>query len=192
MKKLIFATNNQHKLQEINAILGNQFQVLSLAEIDFHDDIPETSPTIKENAIQKARYIFDLTTENCFADDTGLEVAALDGRPGVFSARYAGAKASYQDNVDKLLVEMKDKQDRNACFKTVIALFWEEQLHLFEGKICGQILMQPTGIGGFGYDPVFVPDGYQQSFAEMPAELKNKISHRALATQKLISFLQKQ
>ncbi|HOI31905.1 MAG: non-canonical purine NTP diphosphatase [Bacteroidales bacterium] len=191
MKKLIFATNNQHKLQEINAILGDQYRVLSLTDMNFYEEIPETSPTIEENAVQKARYIYDRTTKNCFADDTGLEVEALDGRPGVFSARYAGENATYQDNVDKLLLEMKEKQNRKACFKTVIALFWDHQLYLFEGKICGQILTKAAGKGGFGYDPVFVPDGYHQTFAEMPTDLKNIISHRAIATQKLISFLQK-
>lgn len=190
MKKLIFATNNKHKLEEIEAIIGNQFQLLSLRDINFSGEIPETSPTIAENAIQKARFIFDLHGENCFADDTGLEVEALNGEPGVYSARYAGDNATYQDNVIKLLAEMQDQQNRKACFKTVIALFWENQLHLFEGEICGQILSQPTGEGGFGYDPIFVPDGFQQSFAEMPSELKNKISHRAVATQKLIHFLQ--
>jgi XTP/dITP diphosphohydrolase len=190
MKKLIFTTNNKHKLEEIKAIIGNQFQLLSLRDINFLGEIPETSPTIAGNAIQKARFIFDLYGENCFADDTGLEVEALHGDPGVYSARYAGNNATYQDNVIKLLAEMQNQENRKACFKTVIALFWEKQLHLFEGEICGQILSQPTGDRGFGYDPVFVPDGYRQSYAEMPSELKNKISHRAVATQKLIHFLQ--
>ncbi len=191
MKKLIFATNNKHKLEEINTIIGNHVQLLSLKDINFSGEIPETSPTIAENAIQKARFIFDLYNENCFADDTGLDVEALNGEPGVYSARYAGIKATYGDNVKKLLAEMKNQPNRKACFKTAIALLWENKLHLFEGKIYGQIMTHTTGEGGFGYDPVFMPDGYQQSFAEMPAELKNKISHRAVATQKLIDFIQK-
>lgn len=192
MKKLIFATNNKHKLEEIRAIVGNHYKLLSLSDINFSGEIPETSPTIAENAIQKARYILDLYAGNCFADDTGLEVDALNGAPGVYSARYAGENATYAENVNKLLHEMHGIKNRKACFKTVIALFWEEQLYQFEGKICGTITTETSGESGFGYDPVFLPDGYQQTFAEMDASLKNKISHRAIASQKLIQFLQKQ
>ena len=191
MKKLIFATNNKHKLEEISDILQDQFELLSLSDIEFYGDIPETSATIEGNAIQKARYIFDFRGENCFADDTGLEVEALDNRPGVYSARYAGENASYEDNVIKLLAEMEGKKNRNACFKTVIALFWKKKMYLFKGEICGKITNEPKGNSGFGYDPIFLPDGYDQTFAEMPAKLKNTISHRAIATQNLISFLVK-
>lgn len=189
MNKLVFATNNQHKITEIQHIIGNQLQLLSLKDIQFEGDIPETSPTIEGNAIQKATYIHDRFALNCFADDTGLEVEALGGAPGVYSARYAGINATYGDNVNKLLHEMQGAKNREACFKTVIALFWEGQLFQFEGKICGVITTQTSGEGGFGYDPVFLPHGYQQTFAEMEAALKNKISHRAIATQKLITFI---
>jgi len=189
MNKLVFATNNQHKIAEIQDIIGKQLQLLSLKDIQFEGDIPETSPTIEGNAIQKANYIHDRFSLNCFADDTGLEVEALDGAPGVYSARYAGENATYADNVNKLLRKLSGVKNRKACFKTVIALFWEEQLYQFEGKICGIITTKESGESGFGYDPVFLPEGYQQTFAEMDAALKNKISHRAIATQKLIEFI---
>lgn len=189
MNKLVFATNNRHKIDEIQHIIGNRLQLLSLKDIQFEGDIPESSPTIEGNAIQKANFIHDRFSINCFADDTGLEVAALDRAPGVYSARYAGKNATYADNVNKLLSEMHGLKNREACFKTVIALFWEDQLYQFTGKICGIITTEASGESGFGYDPVFLPDGYQQTFAEMDASLKNKISHRAIATQKLIKFI---
>lgn len=189
MNKLVFATNNLHKIAEIQHIIGNQLQLLSLKDIQFEGDIPETSPTIEGNAIQKANFIHDRFSLNCFADDTGLEVEALDGAPGVYSARYAGKNATYMDNVNKLLQEMNNVKNRKASFKTVIALFWEGQLYHFTGKIHGIITTETSGDSGFGYDPVFLPDGYQQTFAEMDASLKNKISHRAIATQKLIKFI---
>ncbi|MCK9453243.1 MAG: non-canonical purine NTP diphosphatase [Bacteroidales bacterium] len=189
MNKLVFATNNRYKIAEIQHIIGNQLQLLSLKDIQFEGDIPETSPTLEGNAIQKANFIHDRYLLDCFADDTGLEVEALNGAPGVYSARYAGENATYADNVNKLLREMHGLKNRRACFKTVIALFWEGQLYRFEGKICGNITTESSGESGFGYDPIFLPDGYQQTFAEMDASVKNKISHRAIATQKLISFI---
>jgi len=189
MNKLVFATNNRHKIAEIQHIIGNNLQLLSLKDIQFEGEIPETSPTIEGNAIQKATFIHDRFSLNCFADDTGLEVEALDGTPGVYSARYAGENATYADNVNKLLREMQGVENRKACFKTVIALFWDGQVYQFEGKICGFITAKPSGDSGFGYDPIFLPDGFQQTFAEMDATLKNKISHRAIATQKLIKFI---
>lgn len=189
--KLIFATNNKHKLSEINHILSNKIELLSLNEIGFNEEIPETQPTIHGNAAQKAHYIYDRLNINCFADDTGLEVEALDGRPGVYSARYAGEKATYQENVIKLLGEMKDKTNRKARFVTVICLIIEGKEYFFEGIVNGSILKQQRGNNGFGYDPVFVPDGFDKTYAELDFDIKNKISHRALSTQKLIYFLNK-
>jgi XTP/dITP diphosphohydrolase len=189
MKKLLFATNNAHKLNEIREITTNKFEILGLNDVKFIGDIPETSPTIEENAIQKARYIHEKFQMDCFADDTGLEVNALHGEPGVYSARYAGEHCSYTDNNLKLLAALQNKKNRNARFRTVIALIYNSQLFTFEGVVEGSIISQPRGGEGFGYDPVFVPDGYNQTFAEMGAAMKNTISHRGLATAKLISFL---
>ncbi len=189
MKSLVFATNNKHKLEEVHAILHDKFYVRSLAEIGCFDEIPETSPTIEGNALQKAQYIVNHFNTPCFADDTGLEVEALDGRPGVYSARYAGENATYDDNVDKLLEELKDKSNRKARFKSVVALVDEGRELLFEGIINGTIIHERRGNSGFGYDPVFVPEGYDQTFAEMPPALKNSISHRALAVEKLVNYL---
>lgn len=189
MKKLLFATNNAHKLNEIREITTNKFEILGLNDVKFIGDIPETSPTIEENAIQKARYIHEKFQMDCFADDTGLEVNALHGEPGVYSARYAGEHCSYTDNNFKLLAALQNKKNRNARFRTVIALIYNSQLFTFEGVVEGSIISQPRGGEGFGYDPVFVPDGYKQTFAEMGSALKNTISHRGLATAKLISFL---
>lgn len=189
MKEIVFATNNKHKLEEIRHIFDGRIKILSLSDIGFSGDIPETGTTIQENAIQKMMYIVDRYNIDCFADDTGLEVDALDGAPGVYSARYAGVGCSYNDNVVKLLNAMKGKENRSAMFKTMIALFLDKKMHLFEGKIEGQIIETVHGDGGFGYDPIFLPEGYNQTFAEMDASLKNKISHRAIATQKLIRFL---
>lgn len=189
MRKLIFATNNTHKLQEIKAIIGGQFIIQGLAEAGFSGDIPETADTLEGNALLKARHVHKLFPDcDCFADDTGLEVDALDGAPGVYSARYAGENATYQENVDKLLAALAGNTQRNARFRTVIALIYKGKEYLFDGKVEGRISESGKGKGGFGYDPVFIPMGYTQSFAELSPEEKNKISHRGLATEKLISF----
>ncbi len=189
MKEIIFATNNLHKLLEINQIISDQFKVLGLKDIGFDEDIPETEPTIEGNALQKATHIYMRYSKDCFADDTGLEVDALNGAPGVYSARYAGPDCSYADNVNKLLEAMQGKGNRKARFKTVIACFLNGKTYAFEGIVNGQILLKPQGGGGFGYDPVFMPDGFDQSFAEMSAKLKNSISHRGIAVNKLVNFL---
>lgn len=189
MKEIIFATNNLHKLEEITLITKDKVNILSLKEIGFEGDIPETSDTIEGNAIQKANFIYDRYAKECFADDTGLEVEALDGAPGVWSARYAGENATYQDNVVKLLDALLGSSNRKARFKTVIALKNSEGIITFEGVINGKIIESAIGEGGFGYDPVFVPDGFDQTFAEMSSEQKNTISHRALASQKLTEYL---
>lgn len=189
MKKLVFATNNLHKLEEVRAILKEKFEVAGLADIGCHEEIPETGVTLKENASIKSHYVVSHYQTDCFADDTGLEVDALDGRPGVYSARYAGENTSYEQNVDKLLLELAGKTNPKARFRTVISLVMEGREYLFEGTVEGKIIKERKGSGGFGYDPVFVPDGYEQSFAEMDANLKNRISHRVKAVQKLANFL---
>lgn len=189
MKEFVFATNNAHKLSEIRQITSADIHIISLNDIGFHEEIPETSDTISGNALQKAWYFHDRYNKNCFADDTGLEVDFLDGAPGVYSARYAGEACSFSDNVEKLLKEMGQTENRKARFVTVIALLFEGKPYLFEGVINGSITTSPKGEGGFGYDPVFLPDGYQQTFAEMQASVKNSISHRGLATKKLVEFL---
>ena len=185
MKKLVFATNNAHKLNEARSILSDQYEIISLAELGFSDDIPETSDTIEGNASLKSCFISEKFGMDCFADDTGLEVEALDGKPGVYSARFAGEGCSYNDNVVKLLSELKGETNRRAQFKTVISAIIDGNEPLFEGIIPGEITKEKRGDAGFGYDPVFIPDGYRQTFAEMSPELKNTISHRALAMQKL-------
>ena len=190
MKKIVFATNNKHKLEEIREILKDRFEIISLKEIGFTGDIPETGKTLRENASQKSHYIYERYGIDCFADDTGLEVEALNGEPGVYSARYAGENCTYEDNVNKLLKELGNEQNRKASFKTVISLILDDKEYLFEGKVDGVITKEKHGDGGFGYDPVFLPDGYEQTFAEMPLELKNKISHRGRATAKLVKFLE--
>lgn len=187
--ELIFATNNLHKLSEIRAILKDKFQIKSLKDIGFVGDIPETNPTILENASQKSHFIYDRYKINCFADDTGLEIEALNGEPGVYSARYAGEKASYEDNMYKTLREMNGKTNRNARFITVISLIIDGKEYFFEGIVNGIITVEPHGSDGFGYDPIFMPEGYDITFAQMSAELKNSISHRGLAMQKLVDFL---
>jgi XTP/dITP diphosphohydrolase len=188
--ELVFATNNAHKLNEVRAIAGARFSIISLKELGCSDEIPETGETLMENALQKANYIHDKFQRNCFADDTGLEIEALDGRPGVYSARYAGEHCSFQDNVRKVLHELQGTTNRKACFKTVIALILEDKNYFFEGKIEGEIIENEKGENGFGYDPVFKPLGYDKTFAEMTDTEKNSISHRALATRKLNDFLQ--
>lgn len=187
--ELVFATNNQHKLKEVQALLGDHFKLLSLTDINFYDEIPEDYDTLEENALQKARHIFSYSGYNCFADDTGLEVEALNGEPGVYSARYAGESKNPKNNIIKLLGNLAGIKNRNAQFRTVIALIVDGKEFLFEGNVRGIIIDSERGCDGFGYDPIFLPNGYQQTFAEMPLELKNKISHRGLAVSKLVGFL---
>ena len=190
MKKLVFATNNAHKLEEIRAILGNKIEILSLNDINCHADIPETADTLEGNAALKAQYIYNNYGLNCFADDTGLEVEALDGAPGVYSARYAGGEGHDSEaNMKKLLSEMKGKENRKARFRTAICLIEGGKEHLFEGIVNGEIIEERRGGEGFGYDPVFVPEGYSETFAEMGSDEKNKISHRARAVKKLCEYL---
>ena len=187
--ELIFATNNIHKLTEIQSLIGDNFILKSLKQIGCTEDIPETAPTLEGNALLKAQYIFNRYGKNCFADDTGLEIEALDGRPGVFSARYATDGHDFEANIDKVLEELADAENRKARFRTVIALILDGSVHYFEGIIEGEIIAVRKGIKGFGYDPVFLPYGYNLTFAEMTLEEKNKISHRARAANKLVDFL---
>ncbi len=189
MKTLIFATNNAHKLQEVKEMLDGIVLIKSLKEMNLEGDIPETADTLEGNARQKAQWVQERTGMDCFADDTGLEVAALDGRPGVYSARYAGEHCSFDDNVNKMLQEMQGKEDRRACFLTAICLLLDGQEFLFEGRVDGAILTERHGEEGFGYDPIFMPDRFALSFAEMPMEVKNRISHRGRAVAKLVEFL---
>lgn len=207
--KIVFATNNQHKLEEIRAILGDKFEIVSLAEIGCHEDIPETGTTLEENALMKAQYVYDHYQVSCFADDTGLEVDALGNAPGVYSARYAalagpasdGSTAATHDseaNMEHLLRELGSNDNRKARFRTVIALIEKhdgdscdsKQIHRFEGIVNGEIIRERRGGEGFGYDPIFQPEGYTQTFAELGTDIKNKISHRARATQQLAEYLQ--
>ena len=204
--KIVFATNNQHKLQEIRQILGNSIEVLSLKDINCDVDIPETGETLQENALQKARYVYDNYHLDCFADDTGLEVEALNGAPGIYSARYASlenAQCQAHDseaNMSRLLRELGENNNRRARFRTVIALIIKKdvcpcgctsikEVHQFEGIVEGQIIKERRGGEGFGYDPIFQPDGYEETFAELGMEIKNHISHRARAVKKLADFL---
>ncbi len=190
MKKLVFATNNAHKLEEIRAILGNKVEILSLNDINCYADIPETADSLQGNAALKAQYIYKNYGLDCFADDTGLEVEALNGAPGIYSARYAGGEGHDSEaNMKKLLSEMQDKDNRKARFRTVICLIEEGKEHFFEGIVNGSIIRERKGGAGFGYDPVFMPDGYSETFAEMGNDEKNKISHRARAVQKLCEYL---
>ncbi len=189
MKKIVFATNNKHKLDEVRAIVGEYFDVLSLSDIDCYDEIPETGDTFESNALQKARYIKEKFGYDCFADDSGLEVTALNNAPGVYSARYAGEPTDSQRNIEKLMLNMRGVHNREARFRTVIALIYEECEMLFEGCIEGNIIDTLRGNNGFGYDPVFMPVGYDITFAEMGSDEKNSISHRALATKKLVEYL---
>jgi len=191
MKKIVFATNNKHKLDEIRKISEGKLEILSLNDINCQTDIPETGTTLEENALIKARFVKDNFGYDCFADDTGLEVKALDGAPGVYSARYAGEDCRAEDNIRKLLTNLEGISDRRAAFRTVIALLIGDEQYFFEGAIRGKIIDEKRGESGFGYDPVFVPDGYEQTFAELGEDIKNNISHRAIATTKLIRFLLK-
>ena len=210
--KIVFATNNEHKLTEIRAILGDAFEVVSLADIGCHEDIPETGQTLEENALMKAEYIYDKYHLSCFADDTGLEVEALDGAPGVYSARYAAMEATVpagspagishdsEANMARLLRELANNNNRKARFRTVIAFIEKKDVcpcgctsikvvHKFEGIVNGEITREKSGAEGFGYDPIFRPDGYDKTFAELGADIKNQISHRARAVAKLAEFL---
>ena len=196
MKTLVFASNNAHKSEEIRAILGNKFDVKSLKDIGCNVDIPETGTTFRENALQKARYVKEHFGFDCFADDSGLQVEALGGEPGVYSARYAvkngrQVTAGNKDdaNMDVLLEKLAEEENRKACFRTCIALIYEGETHFFDGVVEGHIITEKRGDGGFGYDPLFVPDGYEKTFAEMGNEVKNNISHRAKAVEKLAEFL---
>ena len=198
--KIVFATNNQHKLSEIRSILGDSIEVLSLKEIGCDVDIPETGKTLEENALQKAQYVYDHYHMDCFADDTGLEVDALDGAPGVYSARYAGEGHDSEANMSKLLKELGENNNRKARFRTVITLIQKKnvcpcgctsikEVHQFEGIVEGEIIRERRGGEGFGYDPIFQPEGYNQTFAELGMDIKNHISHRARAVAKLCEFL---
>ena len=187
---IVFATHNRHKSEEACQILGPRWTLRNLHDLGQTEEIPETADTLQGNALQKAQFVYDKYHLSCFADDTGLEVEALNGAPGVYSARYAGEHCSFADNVNKLLHEMQGKTNRRACFKTVVALILDGEAHFFEGRVDGTIIESPRGAEGFGYDPVFVPDGFNETFAEMSAEQKNKISHRGRAMAKLIEFLQ--
>ncbi len=190
--KLVFATNNKHKLREVSDILKDKIELLSLSDIHCNVDIPETSKTIPGNAKLKAQYVKEHYQLNCFADDTGLEIDALNGAPGVYSARYAGESKDSEANIQKVLKELEGKTNRKAQFRTVVALIYNEQEYLFEGIIKGEIIKEKRGNSGFGYDPIFVPEGYNDTFAEMGDEIKNKISHRAIAVEKLCNFLKNQ
>lgn len=187
--KLVFATNNKNKIKEIKQLLNNSIDLLSLEDIDCMEDIPETADTIKGNAIQKAQYVYEKYGFNCFADDTGLEIEALNGEPGVYSARYAGEQKNANDNMDKVLKKLEGISNRNAQFKTVIALIINGKTTCFEGTIKGDVTTTKSGSEGFGYDPIFKPEGFNITFSEMKLDEKNKISHRGRATQKLINYL---
>ena len=198
MESFIFATNNRHKLEEVRQMLDGIVTVVSLADVGLEGDIPETADTLQGNACQKAQWVWERTGRSCFADDTGLEVAALDGAPGVYSARYAGEHCSFDDNIDKLLNALDGTAQRDADFRTVVCLFEkvdgaaEPRISYFEGRVDGHILTERQGASGFGYDPVFMPDRYAVSFAEMPLEVKNRISHRGRAIEALRQYLSKQ
>ncbi len=190
VKEIVFATNNPHKLQEVRQIVGDSYIIRSLSDIGCHDDIPETADTLNGNALIKARWVKERYGFDCFADDTGLMVDALDGAPGVHTARYAGEECSSEKNIDKLLRELADKSNRKARFSTVIALIIDEDEIILEGKVNGSIATEKSGCDGFGYDPIFIPEGYDITFAQMTAEEKNAISHRARAIAKLINHLE--
>ena len=190
--KLVFATNNKHKLEEVRAILGNKIEILSLNDIDCHDDIPETADTLEGNALIKARYIYEKFGVDCFADDTGLEVEVLNGEPGVYSARYAGEECNPEANMYKLLQNLTGKNNRNAQFRTVIALIIKGEEKLFNGIVKGSISNEKMGNAGFGYDPIFIPEGFSESFAQMTSDMKNSISHRYRATEELSNYLKQQ
>ena len=191
MKKLVFASNNAHKLSEIQAILGDRIEIISLSDLQCHDEIPETADTLEGNALIKARYVWEQYGLYCFADDTGLEVEALGGAPGVYSARFAGEHASFEDNVSLLLERLSGvAAPRRARFRTVIALIDEYGTHSFEGSVDGEITLERSGDHGFGYDPIFRPEGREETFAQLTEQEKNSMSHRGRAVQKLVRYLQ--
>ncbi|HSH53251.1 MAG TPA: RdgB/HAM1 family non-canonical purine NTP pyrophosphatase [Bacteroidales bacterium] len=192
LMEIIFATNNRHKLKEVQQLLGHNFNLLSLSDVGIIEDIPEDFFTLQENALQKASVVYQQTGKNCFADDTGLEIVALNGQPGVLSARYAGKEKNSEDNIQKVLRLLKGVPHREAQFRTVIALIYQEKEYLFESVVKGEILYKKQGNAGFGYDPIFKPLGFKESFAQMDINLKNKISHRGKATAKLVNFLLEQ
>ena len=191
MDTLIFATNNQNKVDEIRSVLGKSFDIITLKEAGINIDIPEPHDTLEANASEKSKTIFNLTNKNCFSEDTGLEVEALNGEPGAKSARYAGENRSFEDNIEKLLYHLKSENNKTAHFRTVVSLILDGKEYLFEGICLGKIIDTKKGLNGFGYDPVFIPDGSDKTFAEMEMEEKNKFSHRKKAIQKLIEFLNK-
>tara|TARA_B110000037_G_C17091548_1_gene494208 strand:- start:1112 stop:1693 length:582 start_codon:yes stop_codon:yes gene_type:complete len=188
VNKIVFATGNPNKLKEIKSAI-NSFEILGLKDLGITEVIPETGDTLMKNALQKAKYVYDKTGFDCFSDDTGLEIEALNYHPGVYSAMYAGPDCNAEDNIQKVLLELRESANRNAQFKTVIALILDGKEHFFEGAIKGVILKEKAGVDGFGYDPIFRPTGYEESFAEMTIDQKNEISHRGLAVKKLITFL---
>lgn len=187
--KIVFATNNPNKLSEIKSLVPKTVEIVSLKEIGCFDELPETRDTLKGNALQKAEYVVNKYNTSCFSDDSGLLVDALNGAPGVYSARYAGSENSSEKNMDKLLLNLKNERNRVASFKTVIALILNDEKHIFEGSVEGEITFERKGRGGFGYDPIFMPENRKQSFAEMTKEAKGEISHRGRAVRKLIAFL---
>jgi XTP/dITP diphosphohydrolase len=189
MQQLVFATNNRHKLDEVSAKLNGTIQLLTLHDIGCYDDIEETGTTFKANASIKSHHVYAEYKLNCFGDDSGLEIDALNGEPGVYSARYAGTHGNHAANISKVLDNLKDKTNRKARFRTVISLIWNGDEHFFEGTVEGNIRQELSGNGGFGYDPIFEPEGYDITFAEMSMEQKNAISHRAKAMEQLIAFL---
>lgn len=188
---IVFATNNPNKLAEVRALLPSEIKVLSLQDINCNEELPENGDTLEDNAAQKAYYVYDNYGFNCFADDSGLEIDALDGRPGVYSARYAGSECLAEDNMDKVLHELDGLDNRDACFRTVVSLVINGNEVQFEGMIEGQIIPEKWGSEGFGYDPIFLPDGYEKSFAQMSLSEKGEISHRGIAVKKLIKYLKR-
>lgn len=189
-KEILFASANEHKVNEVRKLLPAGYSLVSLNDIGWTMDIPEPFDTYEENAKAKACFVFDQTGINCFADDSGLEVDALQGRPGVFSARYAGEAKSSKDNIEKVLVELGDCENRKARFRAVIVfIHGERQIETFKGTVEGKINFKPAGTGGFGYDPVFIPEGFDETFGQLPESIKNKISHRAIAMQKFVDYL---
>ena len=187
--KLVFATNNPNKLSELQALVPQEIEILSLREINCNEELPETNPTLEGNALQKAQYVYENYGFNCFADDTGLEIEALGGAPGVYSARYAGEDCKAEDNMKKVLTKLENKDNRNAKFRTVIALIIKGEENLFEGECSGKITKTKSGVEGFGYDPIFTPEGHEITFAEMSKQEKGAISHRGKAVKQLVEFL---
>ena len=187
--KIVFATNNPNKLSELQALVPKGIEILSMKDINCNEELPETNPTLKENALQKAQYVYKNFGFNCFADDTGLEIESLGGAPGVYSARYAGEGCNADDNMKKVLIELENMDNRNATFRTVIALIINGDEYIFQGECNGEITKTKNGVGGFGYDPIFMPQGYEITFAEMSKQEKGALSHRGRAVDKLVSFL---